>query len=186
MNPRAYAVGLALLGLVSCAPLFHAAPSPPMVLRIGTYFDNPPFEFISGGAEAGFEIDLMKEIAARLGRRPEFVGTRWERILRETQEGRYDCIVGGITITPAREKILSWSAPYLTTTLSLVTDARRNPAIRGIGDLKGASVGVQAATTDYDVALRMRAEGEIGKVGVYPSTASRTPCATSAPAGSPR
>jgi ABC-type amino acid transport substrate-binding protein len=172
MKWRTCAVALAFVSLLCGAPQTRAAASPAPtaagVLRIGTYFVNPPFEYISGGTEAGFEVDLMKRIAARLGLRPEFAATRWESILREMRDGRYDCIVGGITVTPAREKILAWSTPYMTTTLSLVVDAERHPAIRGLADLKGASVAVQAATTDYDVALRMRAEGKIGSVRVYP------------------
>ena len=84
-----------------------------------------------------------------------FVDTRWETILQQMQAGRYDCIVGGITITPERERMLAWSTPYMTTTLSLVVDAR-SPQIRGMADLRNASVGVQAATTDYDIAIRMQ------------------------------
>lgn len=84
------------------------------------------------------------------------------------QEGRYDCIVGGITITPQRQQTLAWSTPYMTTTLSLVIDTRHSPQIRGIGGLRTASVGVQAATTDYDIAVAMKARGQIGSIKVYP------------------
>lgn len=52
------------------------------VLRIGTYFVNPPFEFVSDGNQTGFEFELMHEIARRLGVRAQFVDTRWETILR--------------------------------------------------------------------------------------------------------
>ena len=34
-------------------------------LRIGTYFVNPPFEYVSNGQRIGFEVDLMNEIAPR-------------------------------------------------------------------------------------------------------------------------
>jgi ABC-type amino acid transport substrate-binding protein len=140
----------------------------PGVLRVGIYFVNPPFEFISRGKRMGFELDLMEAIARRLDLRAEFVNTRWETILREMQENRYDCIVGGITITPARQRLLAWSAPYMTTTLSLVVDLRRSPAAMTLADLKNATVGVQAATTDYDVAVAMHRAGQIGEVRVYP------------------
>jgi len=39
----------------------------PGVLRIGTYFVNPPFEYRSGGRHVGFEVELMTEVARRLG-----------------------------------------------------------------------------------------------------------------------
>ena len=77
----------------------------PGILRIGTYFVNPPFEYVSRGKRVGFEVDLMKQIAHRLHLVPSFVNTQ------QLQDGRYDCIVGGITITPAREETLAWSNP---------------------------------------------------------------------------
>jgi ABC-type amino acid transport substrate-binding protein len=137
-------------------------------LRVGTYFVNPPFEYVAKGAHVGFEVDLMNEIAQRLGLQPIFVNTHWEIILQEMQDGRYDCIVGGITITPERERILAWSVPYVTTTLSLVVNGARTPTIRSLADMKGALVGVQAATTDYDAAVAMQKRGEIGGLKVYP------------------
>lgn len=140
----------------------------PGVLRVGTYLVNPPFEYLAKGAETGFEVDLMAEIARRLGLRLALVNTHWLTILEEMQNGRYDCIVGGITITPAREQALAWSAPYLTTTLSLVVNSAKTPALRGIADMKDAVVGVQAATTDEDAAEAMLRRGEIAGIAVYP------------------
>src|SRR5580704_5821427 len=85
----------ALLAIISVAalanPLFSILT--PGKLRIGTYFVNPPFEYVSKGEKVGFEVDLMNGIARRLGLAPAFVDTQWETILRETEEGRYDCIV---------------------------------------------------------------------------------------------
>jgi ABC-type amino acid transport substrate-binding protein len=139
----------------------------PGTLRIGTYFVNPPFEFVAKGEKVGFEIDLMNEVASRLSLRPVFVNTTWEAILQQMRDAHYDCIVGGITITPERARSLAWSTPYMTTTLSLVVDSANSPGIHGIADMKEASVGLQAATTDYDVAVAMQKKGEIGSIKVY-------------------
>ena len=167
---RLTAIAAVLLALTSrgadtAEPLRTLAPG---ILRVGTYFVNPPFEYVAKGAEVGFEVDLMEEIARRLGLKPIFVNTHWETIIKEMQDGRYDCIVGGITITPERERVLAWSVPYVTTTLSLVVNHTKTPAIQSLADMKGALVGVQAATTDYDVALVMQRRGEIGNIKVYP------------------
>jgi ABC-type amino acid transport substrate-binding protein len=140
----------------------------PGILLIGTYFVNPPFEFIANGKRVGLEVDLMGAIARGLNLLAEFINTRWETIVREMGENRYDCIVGGITITPDRQRLLAWSVPYMTTTLSPVVDGRRSPAAMTLADLQHATVGVQAATTDYDVAIGMPRAGQIGKVSVYP------------------
>jgi ABC-type amino acid transport substrate-binding protein len=160
-------------GLAFAAAGCSTAPSTvrtmaPGTLRIGTYFVNPPFEYVSGGQRIGFEVDLMNEIAARLSLAAVFVDTEWETILQQMQAGQYDCIVGGITITPERQHLLAWSTPYMTTTLSLVVDGRRSPKLRRLADFRDASVGVQAATTDYDIAIRMQRKGEIGSVKIYP------------------
>src|SRR5215208_205027 len=161
-----------LAGLVFAAGACSTAPSTvrtmtPGTLRIGTYFVNPPFEYVSGGQRIGFEVDLMNAIAARLSLAPAFVDTEWETILQQMQAGQYDCIVGGITITPERQRLLAWSTPYMTTTLSLVVGAARSPAAMTLADLKDATVGVQAATTDYDAAVAMEQAGQIGGVKVY-------------------
>ena len=139
----------------------------PGVLRIGTYFTNPPFEYVSEGEKVGFEVDLMSEVASRLELQPQFVDTRWEVIMEEMAERRFDCIVGGITITPGRRQLLAWSAPFMTTTLSLIVDAARSPGMTGFADLKGRTIGVQAATTDDTTAVAMRRAGKIGNVRVY-------------------
>jgi ABC-type amino acid transport substrate-binding protein len=163
------AIAAAVLALGACSterpePVRTLAPG---FLRIGTYFVNPPFEYVSGGERIGFEVDLLNEVAARLALRPVFVNTQWETILQQMQDGQFDCIVGGITITPERERSLAWSTPYMTTTLSLVVDRRRSPQIRFIADLRNASVGVQAATTDYDIAVKMQQKGQIGRIKVF-------------------
>jgi hypothetical protein len=88
------------------------------------------------GADIGFEVDLMEEIARRVGLKPAFVNTIWETILQEMQHGRYDCIVGGITITPEREQILAWSVPYITTTLSLVVNGAKMPQSAALRTLR--------------------------------------------------
>lgn len=172
MSWRASAVAAVLIFAVSGQAGAKAPERVPTllrgVLRVGTYFVNPPFEYVSDGRKVGFELDLIREIARRLHLQASFVNTRWEVILQQMQEGRYDCIVGGITITPARQVALAWSDPYMTTTLSLIINSAKTPQIRGLADLKDAEVGVQAATTDYDVAVAMQRRGEIGKVKVYP------------------
>ena len=71
------AFGSAVLALGGCStqqpePVRTLAPG---TLRIGTYFVNPPFEYVSNGQRIGFEVDLMNEIARRLALTPVFVDT---------------------------------------------------------------------------------------------------------------
>jgi Bacterial extracellular solute-binding proteins, family 3 len=95
MHVRRSAIAALLLALASAGgtaePLRTLVPG---TLRIGTYFVTPPFEYVAKGLHVGFEVDLMQEIARRLGLKAVFVDTHWEKILQEMEEGRYDCIVG--------------------------------------------------------------------------------------------
>jgi ABC-type amino acid transport substrate-binding protein len=49
-----------------------------------------------------------------------------------------------------------------------VVNSVKTPAIHSLAGLRDATVGVQAATTDYDAAVAMQKRGEIGVVKVYP------------------
>ena len=65
------------------------------ILRIGTYFVNPPFEYMADGADIGFEVDLMEEIARRVRLKPAFVNTRGRRSSRRCRMGAMTAAVGG-------------------------------------------------------------------------------------------
>jgi ABC-type amino acid transport substrate-binding protein len=69
----------AAAALVAITARARAAQSLPTLrpgqLRIGTYFVNPPFEFISKHQRVGFEVDLTNEVAKRLQLEPVFVDT---------------------------------------------------------------------------------------------------------------
>jgi hypothetical protein len=76
----------------------------------------------------------LPEIGRRLGLKPIFVNTHWETVLKKMQDGRYDCIVGGATITSERERVLAWSVPYVTVLKHLSRRAYPNiSAVEKIG-----------------------------------------------------
>ncbi|CEG58551.1 ABC transporter substrate-binding protein [Legionella fallonii] len=148
------------------------AVSPPKTIRSGhlivaTYFTNPPFEYLKNGREVGFEVDLIKEVAKRLNLTIEFKNTQWETIIANLKKNKYDLIMGAITITPNRKKIIAFSEPYMTTTLSIIINKEKTPQINSLTDLHESIVGVQAATTDYDIAVKMQKEQEIKGIKIY-------------------
>jgi ABC-type amino acid transport substrate-binding protein len=140
----------------------------PGTLVVATYFTNPPFEFVKNGQQTGFEVDLITEISKRLNLHLEFKQTRWESIIHELRENHYDLIMGAITITPARERIISFSQPYMTTTLSIVINAAKTPQVHLLADLHEQTMGIQAATTDLDIAKQMKSQGQLHGIKIYP------------------
>lgn len=148
----------------------HQAPHTinPGTLTVATYFTNPPFEYLNNKKEIGFEVDLIREIAKRLHLQLEFKNTQWEKIINELRENRYDLIMGAITITADRKKLIAFSKPYMTTTLSIVINKDKTPQVKTIADLSQLTMGIQAATTDFDIARQMKNQGQIHGIKVYP------------------
>ena len=81
-------------------------------LLIATSPDFPPFESLEGGEVVGIEIDIMKLICEKLDVDLEIVQMDFDSVLIGIQAAKYDCAMSGITVTPAREKNMLFTAPY--------------------------------------------------------------------------
>ena len=140
------------------------------VLRVGAALPDPPFEFAAGDAPAGFDVALTQALAADLGlawRLERFDGADFNAIFDGL--GRdWDCVASGATITPAREAVAAFCAPYVVSGQALVCDPARTPDLRGVDDLAGRTLGVQQGNTSQPVAERLRRAGRLGAVRVYP------------------
>ncbi len=151
--------------LTSDAPDVAAPP-----LRVGAAMPDPPFEFAADADSAGFDIDLMRMIANRLGRQWRLVryrGADFDEIFAGLANGLYDCVASGATITPDRLKLADFCAPYIMSGQSLVVDVTRHPDVCSIDDLEGLSIGVQSGNTSEPVARALVAAGKAGSLRVY-------------------
>ncbi|KOS56326.1 ABC transporter substrate-binding protein [Rhodococcus rhodochrous] len=144
--------------------------TPASPLRVGSAMPDPPFEFYERDRPVGFDIDLTRALARRLGRRWEFVpheGDDFETIFDELASGRFDVVASGTTVTGPRRERAAFCAPYFGSGQSLAVDTARHPAVRGVADLTGLTVGVQQGNTSEPVVKRLLAEGRIGGIRVY-------------------
>jgi ABC-type amino acid transport substrate-binding protein len=119
-------------------------------LRVGSDMNFAPFEFIEDGEEKGFDVELMREIAQRLGFEVEFVNTSFDTIFTQLAGGQFDAIISAITITDERDQTIDFSEPYFAANQALVV--REDSDIESVSDLAGKRVGVQAGTTGADYA----------------------------------
>jgi ABC-type amino acid transport substrate-binding protein len=118
------------------------------VLTIGDDIPYPPFEYREGGTEVGFDIDLINEIATRLGVTTEIIDTDFGTIFTQLATGRFDLVIAAATITPEREKEVDFSNPYFNAQQSLTVNTGERPDITSWQDLgEGDVVGVQKRTT---------------------------------------
>ncbi len=139
-------------------------------LKVGAALPDPPFEFIGQGGPSGFDIALMRRIAGKLGRAWQLVpfeGADFNGIFAGLDSGAYDCVASGTTITPEREKIADFCAPYALSGQSLVVDTTRHANVHGIADLAGLVIGVQQGNTSQPVAEKLVAEHGAARVRVY-------------------
>jgi cystine transport system substrate-binding protein len=106
----------------------------------GTY---PPFNFKDKrGQLAGYDVDVAKLVAARLGLKPEFVTTEWSAILAGLASGRYDVIISQVGINPKRELAFDFSLPYTYSSPQLIVRKSETAKYQALSDLKGKRVGV--------------------------------------------
>ena len=96
-----------------------------------------------------------------------YKGTDFNGIFAGLDDGSYDCIASGTTITPERGKVADFCPPYAVSGQSLVADVSRHPNVHGIGDLKGLVIGVQEGNTSQPVADELVAEHRAARVRVY-------------------
>jgi ABC-type amino acid transport substrate-binding protein len=140
------------------------------LLKVGAALPDPPFEFMTKDGPAGFDIALMQRIAEKLGREWQLVpyqGADFNGIYAGLDSSTYDCIASGATITPGRQRIADFCAPYVVSGQSLVVDTSRHPSVHGIADLKGLVIGVQQGNTSQPVANKLVAEHRAARVRVY-------------------
>jgi polar amino acid transport system substrate-binding protein len=139
-------------------------------LRVGAALPDPPFELLTKEGPAGFDIALMQRIAEKLGRTWQVVrysGSDFNGIFAGLDDGSYDCVASGTTITPGRQQVADFCAPYAVSGQSLVVDIVRHPDVHGIADLKGLVIGVQQGNTSQPVADKLVAEHRAAQVRVY-------------------
>lgn len=84
------------------------------VLKIGTTMDYVPMSYVdSKGELKGHDVELGKILAKSLGVKPEFVKTTWSTLAADTQEGKFDVAISGISRNFKRQADMDLSKGYL-------------------------------------------------------------------------
>ncbi len=94
----------------------------------------------------GFDIEVAKEVARRLGVEPCFVTPNWDLIVAGGWADRWDISIGSMTITPNRMEKLYFSQPYYTTPAAFFVH-RDNTTFTQPSDLSGKQIGFGVGTT---------------------------------------
>jgi ABC-type amino acid transport substrate-binding protein len=114
-------------------------------LKIGSDIPYKPFEFGNAPNYQGFDVDIMNEIAKKLGLKAQFVKTPFDTIFRNLAQGKFDMVASASTMTPERRKEVDFSDPYFPADQSLMV--KKGSDIKTVDDLQGKVVGAQLGTT---------------------------------------
>ncbi len=76
------------------------------------------------GELIGFEIDVARQLAEDMGIEVEFVPTKWSGIIAALISGKFDVIIGGMTVTPKRNMKINFSNPYYYTVQGLLANKK--------------------------------------------------------------
>ncbi len=147
---------LAVLALAIAAPA-HAGETLDRVMKTKTLTmssdpEYPPQSFLNKKNEMdGFDVDVGKEIAKRMGATLKIVTPAWEVITAGGWSGRWDMSVGSMTPTKKRAEVLDFPAIYYYTPASFAVHT--GSKMTKIADLNGKIIGSCGGCT-YDAYLK--------------------------------
>mgnify|MGYP001430172087 CR=1 FL=1 len=96
----------------------------------------------------GFDIDLARAAAKKMGKKVKFQPIDWSTKESELNSGRIDLIWNGYTITEERKKKVLFTKPYLKNAQVVVT--LKDSPIDTLDDLAGKTVGLQSMSSAAD------------------------------------
>jgi polar amino acid transport system substrate-binding protein len=125
----------------------------PGVLTVGTLSDAPPSICINAAGQfTGFDNELLRAIADKLGLRVDFVGTEFSGLLAQTASRRFDVASSSITTTEARRQTVNFTNGYDFGYFSLVVPS--GSPISGFGQLgAGQRIGVVQGTVQEEYVI---------------------------------
>lgn len=118
-------------------------------LTMATNAQFPPYEYYEGDKIVGIDADIAQAIADDLGMKLEIADIEFDSIITGVQTGKYDMGMAGMTVTPDREKNVTFSSSYATGIQAVIV--KEDSPIKSVDDIlaEGATytAGVQLTTT---------------------------------------
>ena len=87
------------------------------------------------GELTGFDIEVARGIAQRLGVEAEFAEGEWDGLLAGLDSGRYDTMANGVSVTEERQQKYDFTDPYAFNNIVVITT--RSSDIASMDDLSG-------------------------------------------------
>ncbi len=105
----------------------------------------------------GYDVEVAKAIADKLGVEVEYVEGEWDGLLAGITAGRYDIMVNGVDITDERKESYDFSIPYAFNRTAVITSGD-NEDINALEDLEGKKTANTISSTYATLAESYGAE----------------------------
>ena len=127
-------------------------------LRVGVEGTYVPYTYHDESGElTGFDVDVAKAIAAKLGVEAEFTEAAWDSLLAGVDSGRLDTVINAVSITDERKEKYDFGGPYFYIAQQVVVK-KGNDTIKEWADLNGKKVATQSTSTSVDIYKEAGAE----------------------------
>ncbi|MBW5392372.1 amino acid ABC transporter substrate-binding protein, partial [Brachyspira pilosicoli] len=120
------------------------------------------------GEIVGFDIDLAREVANRLGVKLEAKPIDWSSAILSLKKGDVDVIWNGFAVNESRKQQVNFTKPYLYNRLMIAKYSDRDD-INSKEELKGKIVGVQSGSSNYETLVNDPVSKEIKEIRQYDS-----------------
>ena len=132
------------------------------VLKVGMSTFVPWAMKDKTGKLIGFEIDVATRLAEDMGVKIEFIPTKWAGIIPALLTGKFDVIIGGMSVRPDRNLKVNFSIPYDYAGQSLVANKKLAAGFGSLADFNRADVVISArlGSTAADAAKRFMPEAQ--------------------------
>jgi polar amino acid transport system substrate-binding protein len=122
----------------------------PGTIKVGTLSDAPPNIYVDkDGNFTGYDNELLKAVAAKLGLKVEFVSTKFQSLLAQVKTKQFDMGSSSISTTDARRETVGFTNGYDFGYMAIVT--KDNAKVKSFDDLKqGVRIGVVQGTVQDD------------------------------------
>lgn len=123
------------------------------IYKIGTTAEYPPFETLENGKIVGYDVDVINEVAKKIGIKYEWKDMNFDGLISALQSEKIDVVIAGISSTPEREKVVNFSVPYHNAKVAYIMN-KNNPLT--MKDLEGKKYGVDLGTTNETTARSIK------------------------------
>ena len=125
-----------------------------LIVATSTGFE--PFEMVEGGKYSGIDLEIADGLAKYLGKELVIKDMQFDAVVTSVQQGICDIGMAGLTITPAREEVVTFSDSYYSANQVLIVPAKNTEfdacttaedVVKILKTKTAAKIGCQKGTT---------------------------------------